>query len=186
MSRERKFTRDNPASDPAPRAPRKLARPVETETGWYLPPVEPDRGTPPWEFIPTRAYFASYPDVTEVTWVAPVVCTGRNTHKVTRLGSAYRLIREDGTTDAFLMSPTSYELRRWRDRSLPLYPPGGDVGTLHVIMPDADREPGKGDRQAVRITCPRCSLDLRVNGAKLRRGLAALNELAELDVSKLV
>lgn len=180
-----RYTRDNPAPDPAPRVPRQ-ARPVETETGWYMPPVQPDRGTPPWEFIPTRAYFASYPDVIEVTWIAPVVCTGgKAPHKATRLGSVVRLVRDDGSTDVELVAPTTYEVKRWQDRSLPMYPPGGHHGTAFAVKPDADRGPGEGSRESVRFTCPRCPLDRQVKATSFRRGLAVLQELAELDVSKL-
>lgn len=185
-----RYTRDNPAPDPAPDLtpwlPRQ-GRAVRTETGWYVPPVRRDQGTHPREFVPTRAYFASHPDVIEVTWVAPVVCTGGNTHKhkAVQLGSAYRLVREDGSTDSGMGGPTTYEVKRWKDRTLPYHPPGGDHGWTYILMPDADRDPRKGSRESVRFTCPRCPLDRQVNAAELRRGLAAQEEVAELDVSKL-
>lgn len=177
----RKYTREDPAPDPKPwRPPRR--KPIETETGWTLPPLKRPRGAPPWKIVPNRAWFAATPDAVEVSWIAPVVCTGRGTHSETRLGSVARIVHTDGSRSLELVVPDPHALAHWRDPSLRA--PRGST-TSYYFHFNADRGPGEGSQTSGRFLCPRCRLDVQVTETRFLR-LAALDAVARIDVSKVL
>ena len=122
----------------------------------------------PGRLVPHRAWWAARPTVAEASWIAPLVCSGRGTHRPVRLAEVARCVFEDGRADCEVVVSTDRRGRQW------------------VFPPDEHRGAGEGSRTAWAFWCPRCALNLRVTSERL--ALLARRDVlgfAELDVSAL-
>ena len=122
----------------------------------------------PGRLVPHRGWWDAHPEVVGVSWIAPLVCTGRGTHRPTRLAEVARCVFEDGRADCEVVVGLDRQGRQW------------------VFPPDENRGPGEGPRVAWSFWCPRCPLNLRLTPERLAL-LARQDvlELAQLDASRL-